>query len=87
MVRERKLKNFLVGKLDNISNDRFKFYINIIRLGFEAPANYNLSDFYIQTLAVVAYDRETSLERVEVISFFLFNSLEFKSLFLFIVYL
>lgn len=37
------------------------------RLGFEAPGNYNLSDFYIQTLAIVPFDRETSLERVAVI--------------------
>ncbi len=36
------------------------------RLGFEAPANYNLSDFYIQTLAVLPHDKETSLERIEV---------------------
>jgi hypothetical protein len=28
--------------------------------------NYNLSDFYIQTLAILPHDRETSLERVEV---------------------
>jgi hypothetical protein len=37
------------------------------RLGFEAPANYNLADFYIQTLAIVPHDKEASLERVEVI--------------------
>ncbi len=38
----------------------------LFRLGFEAPMNYNLSDFYIQTLAIVPHDREASLERVEV---------------------
>jgi len=37
------------------------------RLGFEAPDNYNLSDFYIQTLAILPFDKEASLERVEVI--------------------
>ena len=35
-------------------------------VGYEAPGNYNLSDFYIQTLAVLPFDRETSLERVDV---------------------
>lgn len=39
---------------------------SLFRLGFEAPVNYNLSDFYIQTLAIAAHDREASLERVEV---------------------
>lgn len=39
----------------------------IFRLGFEAPGNYNLSDFYIQTLAILPFDKERSLERVEVI--------------------
>ncbi|CAF0826300.1 unnamed protein product [Adineta ricciae] len=34
-------------------------------LGYNAPANYNLSDFYIQTLAILPFDREASLERVE----------------------
>ncbi|UJR27397.1 hypothetical protein I4U23_008687 [Adineta vaga] len=34
-------------------------------LGYDAPGNYNLSDFYIQTLAVLPFDREASLERVE----------------------
>lgn len=39
---------------------------SLFSLGFEAPINYNLSDFYIQTLAIAAHDREASLERVEV---------------------
>lgn len=38
----------------------------LFRLGFEAPMNYNLADFYIQTLAIAAHDREASLERIEV---------------------
>jgi hypothetical protein len=38
----------------------------MFRLGFEAPGNYNLSDFYIQTLAILPFDKEASLERVEV---------------------
>ncbi|CAF4348488.1 unnamed protein product [Rotaria sp. Silwood2] len=36
-------------------------------LGFNAPDNYNLSDFYIQTLAILPFDKENSLERVEYI--------------------
>ena len=39
---------------------------SLFRLGFDAPINYNLADFYIQTLAIAAHDREASLERVEV---------------------
>lgn len=35
-------------------------------MSFEAPINYNLADFYIQTLAIVSHDRENSLARVEV---------------------
>jgi hypothetical protein len=35
-------------------------------LGFDAPDNYNLSDFYIQTLAILPFDRESSFERVHV---------------------
>jgi len=35
-------------------------------LNFEAPMNYNLADFYIQTLAIVSHDQENSLARVEV---------------------
>ncbi len=47
---------------------RGSYYQNLnFRLGYEAPANYNLSDFYIQTLAILPYDKEASLERVEVI--------------------
>ncbi len=38
----------------------------MFRLGFDAPGNYNLSDFYIQTLAILPFDKEASLERVEV---------------------
>ena len=38
----------------------------VFSLGYNAPANYNLSDFYIQTLAILPFDREASLERVEV---------------------
>ncbi|CAF0813178.1 unnamed protein product [Adineta steineri] len=34
-------------------------------LGYVAPDNYNLSDFFIQTLAILPFDREASLERVE----------------------
>ncbi|CAF0966239.1 unnamed protein product [Rotaria sordida] len=36
-------------------------------LGFNAPDNYNLSDFYIQTLAILSFNRENSLERVKYI--------------------
>ena len=42
---------------------------------FDAPGNYNLSDFYIQTLAIVPHDREASLERVEVISSYSYKNL------------
>ena len=41
-------------------------YYFIFSLNFEAPMNYNLADFYIQTLAIVSHDRENSLARVEV---------------------
>ncbi|CAF1073260.1 unnamed protein product [Adineta steineri] len=34
-------------------------------LGFEAPNNYNLSDFYIQTLSILPFDKEKSLERIQ----------------------
>ncbi|CAM4904796.1 unnamed protein product [Rotaria socialis] len=36
-------------------------------VGFDAPDNYNLSDFYIQTLAILPFDKENSLQRVEYI--------------------
>lgn len=35
-------------------------------LGYSAPKNYNVSDFYIQTLAILPFDRDASLERVDV---------------------
>ncbi|CAF0935940.1 unnamed protein product [Rotaria sp. Silwood1] len=36
-------------------------------LSFNAPDNYNLSDFYIQTLAILPFNKENCLERVEYI--------------------
>ncbi|CAF1072879.1 unnamed protein product, partial [Didymodactylos carnosus] len=37
------------------------------RLGFTPPEKFNPTDFYIQTLAILPYDRETCLKRVEFI--------------------
>ncbi|CAF2132802.1 unnamed protein product [Rotaria magnacalcarata] len=34
-------------------------------VGFDAPDNYNLADFYIQTLAMLPFDQESSVQRVE----------------------
>ena len=63
---KRKGSNIFQWVSERWAMDIWEICKSVCRLGFEAPQNYNLADFYIQTLAILPHDKETSIERVEV---------------------